>query len=1133
MKLQTALLFAAFMILGVESYSQQTKFSFDLNNVSLGQVFQQIEEKSEYILLYSEQSVDINRRVDTKVNNQTVDIVLDQVLKGSSYSYKIYGRQIVILNSVDGDTHTSSDRIAEELKKKKITGSVRGEYEEPIPGVSILVKGSTIGTITDLEGDFQLMVPDTAYSLLFSFVGMKQQEFVIGDQLQFDVMMEREITPLNEVISIGYGSQRRKDLTGSISTINSDKLLDNSPIDILGGMQGKVAGVYISTASGEPGAGVDITIRGYNSISAGTNPLFVIDGMPYDVNIGEVASATIGNGFSSNPLSTINPTDIESITVLKDASSTAIYGSRGANGVIIVDTKTGKPGQPQLNFSTNFGIAQVTKKIAVLSGDEFIEYRRDVDPEDYLFFLNEDLNFPIDPYELPQHNWQDEMLRTGFTQNYDISIRGRSDKTAYFGSLGYLDNEAVVKNNNQQRFSMRMKIDHQKSNKLQVGLTTSATYSELNGATQSGGGSDLFNGVVQNLVISTPVELFNTTFDPGNEYISPSSMIDDAFKKSATMSFNSNTFLNYKIIEGLKFAIRGGASMSSSKGSEFYGKETNWGVNDNGYSSLSESNAYSINGSAQLNYSKWFNKSHILNAMIASETNIYNYEVFGVNNINFLDESTGIYDISKAAATKSSFSFRDNSRRVSFFGRVNYTLKERHLFTSTFRADGSDKFGPGNRYAYFPSIAYSWLIIEEDFMKNQKLFSNVKLRLSYGATGNDRILSHRYLAGLENTYYNGQLGMAANSQANEQLKWETTYQSNLGVDLGFLDNTLFLSIDFYKKETHDMLIPTPIPGRTGYSLQWQNIGRVDNKGVEFQFSSQNINNQDFKWFTDINISHNKNTVMDLGPIDFIPVNVADAWIQDIGRVSVGRSLGEAYGYIFDGIYQIDDFTWQNVSDPAIPEDERIYQLNLGVVSVSGINVRPGSHKFKDLNGDGEINLDDDRRSISTSQPLFFGGIGNTFQYKNFDINIFLEGSYGNEIFNESKFRLEGGITHAYMNISKDFYDNHWTLENESNTYGDYADRSPTSYLASDYYVEDASYLRLKSISLGYSLEAKILEALNMSVARIYITGNNLYTWTNYSGFDPEVNTGNILLSGVDRISYPRSKMILFGINITF
>ena len=846
-----------------------------------------------------------------------------------------------------------------------------------------------------------------------------------------------------------------------------------------------------------------------------------------------MASATIGNGNVSNPLSIINPADIETITALKDASATAIYGSRGANGVIIIETMSGKTGQPLTKFNVNFGITELSKKIDILNGNEFIEFRRDVDPEGYLFFYNMNPDLPRDPYELTQHDWQDEILRTGLRQNYDLSMSGKSDKTAYYVSLGYLDNEAIVQNNSQNRVSMRMKIDHQKSKKLLLGLAASGTYYELNGAAQSGGGSDLFNGVVQNLVVSTPVEFYNPTFDPGSVYISPSSMIDDAYKKSATMVFNSNLFLNYNITKGLKLILNGSGSLSSSKGSEFYGKETNWGVNDNGYGSIGDASTYSINGSAQLHYSKWFNENHNLNAMIATESNVYNYEWFGVTKTNYLDESTGVFDISKGSTTKSSSSFRDNSKRISFFGRLSYIFKEKHVVMATFRADGSDKFGSGNRYGYFPSVAYSWLMIEEGFMQGQSVFSNAKMRLSYGVSGNDRIPSHSYLARLENTYYNGELGMAAISQANALLKWETTCQSNIGFDLGFLDNALTLTVDFYYKQTHDMLMPTPVAGRTGYSQQWKNIGRVDNKGIEFQFSSINIYKKDFKWDTHFNISHNKNTVVDLGLIDFIPVIMPDGWIQDIGRVIVGRSLGEAYGYVFDGIYQVSDFNWQNASDPNIPHEKRIYVLNDGVVSVAGINVRPGSHKFLDLDGDNEINLDDDRQSISSSQPLFFGGIRNTFQYKNFDLNLFVEGSYGNEIFNESKFRLEGGILHAYMNVSKEFYDKHWSIDNPSSTYGDYADRNPTSYLASDYYVEDASFVRLSSLSLGYTLRSKTLSTLHLSSARIHVTGNNLYTWTNYSGFDPEVNTGNILLSGVDRISYPRARTILFGINVAF
>ena len=1114
--------------LSVSSYSQEIKFNLKLNHVTVNEVFQVIERKSDFILLFNEKSVDLNRKVDVKVSNETVEAILDQLFKNSKNSYKIYGRQIVIF-----ENENLTNRNANLLRKKIINGNVTGSNGESIPGVSVFVLGSTFGTITDNNGNFQLEVSDTVQTIQFSFIGMKQLEVAINGISNFVVEMEEEAVVLDEVITIGYGSQNITDITGSISVIKSEKFVDNSPVNIMGGMQGKIAGVYISSGSGEPGAGVDITIRGYNSIYGGTDPLFVVDGIPYDINEGEIASATIGNGNSSSLLDLINPADIESITVLKDVSATAIYGSRGANGVIIIETKSGKKGKSLINFSTNLGFDETTRKIPVLNGNEFIEYRRDVDPEGYLFFYNMDTDFPRDPYELAQHNWQDEILRTGFRQNYDLSMSGKSEKTAYFVSIGYLDNNAIVKNNDNQRFSGRMKLDYQKSKKLLIGMAGSASYFEMNGAAQSGGGSDLFNGVVQNLVVSTPVELYNPTFDPGNTYISPSSMIDNAYKKSATMAFNTNVFLHYNIFKGLKLILTGGGYLSSSKGSEFYGKETTWGVNDNGYSSIGEARTYSVNGSAQLDYTKLFNQNHNLKVMIATESNMYNYEWFNVTKTNFLDESTGVFDISKGSTTKNSSSYRDNNIRVSFFGRVNYILKEKHIFKGTFRADGSDKFGSGNRFGYFPSLAYSWLVINEGFMKNQTVFSKAKFRLSYGVSGNDRIPSHSYLARLENTYYNGELGMAPSSLANEQLKWETTYQSNFGIDLGFLDNAMTLAIDVYTKETHDMLIPSPVAGRTGYSQQWQNIGRVDNNGIEFQLTSRNIDKKDFKWNTDFNISHNKNIVVDLGSIDFIPVNIPGGWIQDIGRVIEGRSLGEAYGYVFDGIYQISDFTWQNGSDINIPHEDRVYKLNEDVISVVGINVRPGSHKFIDLNGDSEINLDDDRQAISSSLPLFFGGLGNTFKLRDFDLNIFFEWSYGNEIFNESKFRLEGGIAHSYMNVTKDFYYNHWSPDHPSNTYGDYADRNPTSYLASDYYVEDASYLRLKSVSLGYNLPSKILTTLNLNRARVYVTGNNLYTWTNYSGYDPEVNSGNILLSGVDRISYPRASTILFGLNVTF
>jgi TonB-linked SusC/RagA family outer membrane protein len=1132
MKFITILLFTAFAISAINSYSQQTSFTLEVDSASVNRIFHHIEENSNFILLYSEQCVDLERKVNIHIRDQPVDTLLKLILQGTSHAYKIYDRQIVIFNNeasrITSDLTNSIDRF-----QRIVSGNVTAENGEPVPGVSVLLRGSALGTITDIHGNFQIAVPESANTLQFSHVSMKQEVVDLEGRLYLAVVMEKEITSLGEVIAIGYGSQDKKDVTGSISTIKSEVLLNNSPVDILGGMQGKVAGVYISSGSGDPGTGVDITIRGYNSISAGTSPLFVIDGMPYDINTDELAAPTIGNGNASNPLSILNPMDIESISVLKDASASAIYGSRGANGVIIVETRIGKTDKSAIHLSTSFGIAAPSNKLDVLNGNDFIEYRRDVDPDGYLFFENEDPDLPLDPYELAQHDWQNEILNIGFRQTYDLSMSGKTDKTNYYFSLGYLDNEAIVQGNTQKRYTMRMKVDHQISKKLYTGLTLNSTYYELNGVSLSGGGSDLFNGVVQNLVVSTPIEFYNPIFDPGDAYISPAFMLDDSYYKSATVDLHNNVFLNYAIVNGLKLELNGGFGVTSSKGSEFYGKETYWGLIDNGYSSIGEANTYSLNGSAQLHYSKWFKKNHHLKAMIAAETNVYNYEWFGVTNTDFLDESTGVFDISKGSTTKNSGSFRDYSRRVSFFSRLHYMFREKHLLTTTLRVDGSDKFGPGSRYGFFPSVAYSWLMIEEGFMQNQYVFSNFKIRLSYGWSGNDRIPSYSYLARLENSYYNGELGMAASSQANDDLKWESTYQSNLGIDLGFLDNLLALTIDLYYKQTNDMLIPTPIAGRTGYYQQWKNIGRIDNKGIEIQLSTTNICKNDFKWLTDFNISHNENRIVDLGIIDFIPVYITGAWIQDVGRAIVGGSLGAAYGYVFDGIYQVDEFTWQGGSDPSIPHEERVYMLKEGIVSIGDVHVRPGAHKFLDLNGDNEINPDDDRRAISSSQPLFFGGLRNSFQYGNFNLNLFLEVSYGNEIFNESKFRLEGGIINSYMNVSQEFYDKHWSLENPSQTFGNYADMNPTSIFASDYYVEDASYLRINSISLAYNFHFKALEKLNISKARIFLSGNNLYTWTRYSGFDPEVNTGNLLLTGVDRISYPRSRTVLIGIDITF
>lgn len=1019
-----------------------------------------------------------------------------------------------------------------------IQGKVTDESNEPLAGVNVRVLNSQIGALTDTNGAFKISVPAIYDKLSFSYLGFSTQERVIGNNNTLDIKLVQESAKLNEVVVVGYGEVKRGDLTGSVSSIQADQIANSKVLSFQEAIQGKLAGVQVSSSSGEPGAAINISIRGSNTIYGATSPLYVIDGVPYDVNTGEMAGASIGNGQASNPLASLNPSDIESIDVLKDASATAVYGSRGANGVVMITTKSGKSGKFKIDYESQFGLNTATKNLNVLSADEYIAFRSNVLPTSPLFYndtngdgIYNNLDEPKDPYSLPQHDWQKEMLRTGFSQNHTLSMHGGTKNTTFSGGVGYYDQEAIIRNNDYQRYTMRLRVDHQQE-KLKLGINMNTAYTELMGATQGGGGIGIHNGVVQNLVISRPVEFYVPTWDVEGTYRSPLTMIDDAYKLVPTLRTNLNGYANYKISKSLSLQVSLGGFISSSKGKEFYSSSTTWGFLENGKAIIQENRAYSWTNTNQLVYNKQFGKKSKLNAMVAFERSKYNYERFSMMNTNFADESTGIDDISKGSTVQNVASNRDANNRLSWFGRVNYTYLNKHLVTATFRADGSDRFGPDNRFGYFPSFAYAWKVSQENFMKNQTLISDMKLRLSYGNTGNERIPSYRYLDAMGNSFYNGQLGLSPSSQSNPDLKWETTTQYNAGLDISLFKNKLSMSLDYYNKQTKDMLLPAYVASSTGFFQQWQNLGRVDNEGLEFQITSQNINAKNFTWQTNFNISTNKNVVKYMGNVGFIPVLFGGGWIQEVGRVVNGQALGNAYGYVFDGVYQLDDFTWQNMSDPSIPLDDRDYVLKSGVVSVNSISVKPGSFKFKDLNGDNVIDLDNDRTSISRSFPKFFGGLNNSFRYKNFDMNFLLDWSYGNQIFNESRYRLEGGVLSTYMNITKEFWYNRWTPENPTNEYGTYADKNLTSQVASSYYVEDASYLRLRNFGIGYQIPNATFKKSGIQGIRVYLTGTNLFTWTKYTGYDPEMSSGQALLPGFDRISYPRTKTFMLGVNIS-
>lgn len=1020
------------------------------------------------------------------------------------------------------------------FSQKTVKGTIKDNSGNLLPGVTINIKGTNIGEVSNFNGEYTIKINRSEAILVFSYLGMKNKEVKFEGQTEINVVLIEDTDTLDEVVIIGYGTQKKSDLTGSVSGIKPKTLMESQTTDVFSAMQGRLPGVKISSDSGQPGGGNNIVVRGQTSINGTSSPLFVIDGVQIDVNYDEVAT-TGSSQARINPLTGINPADIESIDILKDASATAIYGSRGANGVVIITTKSGSSdGRLTAEYSYNLGISEVIKKLPVLSAEDYLTYQQQINNDQ---FLNQDTNndgifdTPRDFSQLPSFNWQDEGLRTAISHQHQLSLRGGNKTTNYSAGLGVLQQEGLVVNNDYDQYNLRLRLKTEVNDKLSLTFNTNGSYSVLGGIANNGG-PDSFTGVTQMLVIGNPWNIRTDDIVFADDaFISPLDLINESDKQTSIFRFFGNMSINYKFNNNFSYTGFTGGNISNSKVKEFYNSNTGWGRLQNGRARVKEVNTYSLNHSSQLNFRKNFNPDHKINALVGFEVFHYNFEDFLNEVIGFENQTTGVNNISVGTSVSQYSTQRFSNNRLSFLSRINYTLFNKFLFTATMRADGSDKFGEGNRWGYFPSAALAYKMTNEPFIKDIRAISNLKLRLSYGATGNERIPAYTYLAQLNPAFYasndNLIFGLAPSTLPNPDLKWETTEQLNAGIDLGLFRGRLNVTADVYKKITTDLLLNAPIPSQSGFNSQFQNIGRIDNNGVELQISSFNINKGGFKWKTDFNITFNRNEVKDLGGAEFIPVATPGGWQANVGRVIVGEQIGTMYGYQFEGIYQIDDFTWQNNSDPNIPFENRNFTLKSGLPVYAGTAL-PGRMKYADLNGDGFIN-DEDRQVIGNSNPVHFGGINNTFSYKNFDLSVFLQWSYGNDLYNAAKVRLNG--VQPWMNISQDYFENNWTPQNPSNTAPAY--RQLDQQIASSYYVEDGSYLRLRTVSLGYRLPKNLTEKLGFKSLRFNLIGNNLITWTNYSGWDPEVNFNNPLLSGLDRIGYPRARNFTLSLNATF
>ena len=1036
-----------------------------------------------------------------------------------------------------------------------VTGIVTDDNGEPLIGAGVTYVGTTVGVVTDLDGKYTIE-RRAGSTLQFSSIGMVSQEIQVSDQPEINVQLVTDNLVLEDAVVIGYGTLSRGDLTGSVSSFKSEELAKTGSSNVVSALQGHVAGLNITSQSGEPGSGFNIKIRGNNSINAGTTPLFVIDGMQMDMSSDEIATTGATGGGTFDPMSFLNPNDIESIEVLKDATATAIYGARGANGVIIITTKSGAAGADRtaVNFSASVGVSNVPKYIEMLDAQEYVDYRfarRDYGWSGYGTDTNGDgvSDTPMDVSGYEYFDWQKLLYRTAVTQDYNLSVNAMAGKkTQILMSVGYLNQQGLVVNNDFQRYTGRLKIDHSISDKVKIGASVNYGRTISNGAVSSGGGDLGNNGLIQLIYLRRPID-FYTDSDTDNmgSYSLLDCVTDETYKKTVYSRVAGNAYLDWQIIDGLTFRAQVSGNTSNSKGMEFYSVDSVWGYSKNGYGRIKTVDTYGWNASATLTYKKTWNKKHNFNAMIGVEMNAYSNENLTIGAYDFTDDSTGAFDLSKGGIQEAPQESVSMSTMMSTFGRAEYNYDQRYYVSFNMRADGSSKFAPGSRVGYFPSVALAWRLSEEPFMKSADWLDQFKLRFSAGASGNDRISNYATMSLMTTNYYavNGTevMGMAPSTSANSKLKWETTIQYDLGFDFSVLNNRINLMADVYYKDTRDMLYRATLPGQTGYVEQWQNLGRVENKGIEISLNTYNIQTRDFSWSTNLTFDMSRNKVLDIGGIEYTSVNIAHGQMaNDISRIIVGQPIGVGYGYVADGNYQLSDFIAYDRNGTAYehPEDvvtssninDFTFELKDGVTKLNSVNVQPGDRKYKDFDGDNEV-TSNDRQVISDSNPDFTMGFGNTFTYKGFELTLFFEGVYGRDILNEFKLCSESGFSGntQFNNMRADGWYGRWTPENGSNTYSRLQNQSNT--WVSSYYVEDGSYIRFKTLSFGYTFQGPKLKKAGFSAIKLNFNADNLFVWTKYSGMDPDVSTSNPLFTGFDRMSYPKARSFTLGVNLTF
>jgi TonB-linked SusC/RagA family outer membrane protein len=1049
------------------------RISVDLQGNTLQEFFNLVENKTNYSFAFSNEDIDVEAKVYISNNDISLIAALDSVLIPLQIRYHIIGSQIIL----------KKEEISQRNKvNQQVSGKIYSKADSmPLPGVNILIKGTERGTVSNKNGSFKFEDIDNEKVLEISYLGFKSVELLITPGKEYAIWLDESLSIIDEVIVIGYGQENKRILSSSVSNIKSKELTRIFTSNISEALKGKVTGLMVNQNSGTPGAASTMRIRGVSSITAGATPLYIIDGVPV---IARDLSQITFNGQSVNTISDININDIESISILKDASATAIYGARGSNGVVLITTKRGKANESHVQFNARYGIQQVANSYDMLNAEQYMRYKNDaaINSNGVAIYTEEEIsNNTIDT------DWQKELYRLASIQSYDLSFSGGNTKTRYYIIGSYFDQEGIVEGTDYSRFSGRINLDQNVKERLELGASIAINKSVSNRKE----GDQSLNGPVPNAISLPPIyPVYNPdgSFNDDAHLANPISIAKHHTNVMYSWNNLGNIFLNFKLSTHFSSKTKLGFDYINFREHTYDPATTRQGAKYQGLGIESSSEALKTLASQLFEYKQVFGSLHVVNAIAGVEFDREVTNLTYMRGESFASEK--LEYLANAVEKVSAEVYFNEAVLNSFLGRINYKYNNRYILNLNGRYDGSSRFSKQNRYGFFPSGDIAWRISDESFFSSSVL-SDLKLRASYGKTGNDNIPDFLFLSQFGAGEYADAPAIYSINIPNPDLKWETTWQTNLGIDFSLFQDRIEMSFDYYKKKTEDLLLQSPVPPSSGYTQVVSNIGKMENTGFEIYLRSLNIN-KTLTWTSEISLSANQNKVTEL-----YNGNAIENIGRGFQRIEVGEPIGIFYGY-----------------------------------NSLGVDPSTGDLVFEDVNKDGEIDVEDKKR-IGSPHALVHGGFLNNFSYRNFELNIFLQYSYGNDVFNG---------TRRYIESMKDANNQTTAILNRWRKPGDVTDMPRATNAdpnennrVSSRFVEDGSYLKIKTIRFSYTFSNKINNAIGIEQLQLYFLGQNLFTLTNFSGMDPEVNYAgdDVIRSGVEFFTYPPAKIYSVGLTIQF